>query len=220
MAPEVAEVLWQQREQFLDGGRPRSQKQIVTVMFTDLQGFTSVSEQLDPQVLMDWLNTYMDAIARTVMDHGGVVDDYFGDGVKVNFGVPVPRTSEEEIRQDALHAVRCALALEREMARINENMKARGLPNLRMRVGIYTGPVVAGTLGSAERMKYTTLGDTVNTAARLESYDKDLFLPHFGNSRVHAPALRRPVRDAEGRRADAQRQRDTRYCPLCARTER
>ena len=182
VAPEVAEVLWQQREQFLDGGRPRSQKQIVTVMFTDLQGFTSVSEQLDPQVLMDWLNTYMDGIARTVMDHGGVVDDYFGDGVKVNFGVPVPRTSEEEIRQDALHAVRCALALEREMARINENMKARGLPNLRMRVGIYTGPVVAGTLGSAERMKYTTLGDTVNTAARLESYDKDLFLPHFGNS--------------------------------------
>lgn len=182
VAPEVAEALWQQRDHFLDGGRPRSQKLIATVLFTDLQGFSGVSEKLDPQALMDWLNTYMEAITRTVMDHGGVVDDYFGDGVKVNFGVPVPRTTEEENRRDAVNAVNCAIALEQEMIRVNVSMKERGLPTLRMRVGIYTGPVVAGSLGSAERMKYTTLGDTVNTAARLESFDKSLSLPHLETS--------------------------------------
>ncbi len=179
VSPEVAESLWEQREQFLDGGRPRSQKVIATVLFTDLQGFTGASERMDPEALMTWLNTYMDAIAKTAMEHGGVVDDYFGDGVKVNFGVPVPRTSEAQIRQDAVNGVICALALEQQMRRLNATMKAENLPNLRMRVGIYTGPVVAGSLGSADRLKYTTLGDTVNTAARLESFEKDLFLPHL-----------------------------------------
>ena len=182
VSPQVAESLWHQRDQFLDGGRPRSQKLAATVMFTDLQGFTGVSEKLDPQALLDWLNTYMEAIARTVMEHGGVVDDYFGDGVKVNFGVPVPRTTEAEISQDAVNAVNCALALEEEMRRLNARMNEKNLPTLRMRVGIFTGPVVAGSLGSADRLKYTTLGDTVNTASRLESFDKELELPHLATS--------------------------------------
>ena len=124
----------------------------------------------------------MDAITRVVMGHGGVVDDYFGDGVKANFGVPVPRTSQAQVRADAVHAVDCALALEGEMVRLNAQMAKRGLPTNRLRVGIFTGSVVAGSLGSAERMKYTTLGDTVNTAARLESYDKRLELPQLGDS--------------------------------------
>ena len=182
VSPEVAESLWEQREQFLDGGRPRSQKLWVTVLFTDLQGFTSVSEKMDPQVLMDWLNAYMESVAKMVMEHGGVVDDYFGDGVKVNFGVPLPRTTDAEISQDAVNAVNCALSLEQEMVRLNALMKERGLPTLRMRIGIFTGPVVAGSLGSADRMKYTTIGDTVNTAARLESFDKELVLPHLATS--------------------------------------
>lgn len=179
VSPEVAESLWEQREQFLDGGRPRSQMITATLLFTDLAGFSGVSERLDPETLMDWLNAYMEAITRVVMDHGGVVDDYFGDGVKVNFGVPVPRTSEEEIRQDAVHAVDCALTLEGAMLELNASMQQRGLPTIRLRVGIHTGRVLAGSLGSAERMKYTTLGDNVNTAARLESYDKSLDLPRL-----------------------------------------
>jgi class 3 adenylate cyclase len=182
VSPQVAESLWQQRDQFLEGGRPRSQKLMATVMFTDLQGFTGVSEKLDPQALLDWLNTYMEAITSTVMEHGGVVDDYFGDGVKVNFGVPIPRATEAEIGRDAINAVMCALALEEEMRRLNTRMTERDFPTLRMRIGIFSGPVVAGSLGSADRMKFTTLGDTVNTASRLESYDKDLFLPHLGSS--------------------------------------
>ena len=132
---------------------------------------------------MGWLNTYLEMMTNTVMEHGGVVDDFFGDGVKINFGVPIPRETTEEICLDAVNAVTCALAMERKMIALNEKMAELGHQPLRMRIGIYTGPVVAGSLGSADRMKYTTLGDSVNTAARLESYDKDLVVPELASRR-------------------------------------
>jgi class 3 adenylate cyclase len=182
VSPEVAEVLWQQREQFLDGGRPRSQKLLITAMFTDLQGFSTISEKQSPEVLMGWLNSYLEMMTTTVMEHGGVVDDFFGDGIKINFGVPIPRETEAEIRQDAINAVNCALAMEQRMIEMNTKAAAQGQQPLRMRIGINTGPVVAGSLGSADRMKYTTLGDTVNTAARLESFSKEVDLSHLAAS--------------------------------------
>ncbi len=173
VSPEVAESIWRQRDQFLNDGRPRSQELMVTVLFSDLKGFTSVSERMDPQSLIDWLNTYMDSMTQLIMDHGGVVDDYAGDSIKANFGVPLPRTSQAEIGRDATNAVNCALAMESEILRLNSLWQEQRLPNVGIRIGIFTGPVVAGALGSSRRMKYTTVGDTVNTAARLESYDKD-----------------------------------------------
>ena len=154
---------------------------IVTVLFTDLEGYTGASEKMTPQVLMDWTNTYLDIMAQSVMKHGGVVDDYFGDAIKANFGVPIARTTEAEIKQDAVNAVNCALAMEKEMERLRRHWQERQLPTARLRIGIFTGPVVAGSLGTAERLKYTTLGDTVNTAARLESWDKDAWEPDFGD---------------------------------------
>ncbi|MBE0618718.1 MAG: CHASE2 domain-containing protein [Proteobacteria bacterium] len=173
VSPEIAEVLWEQRDQFLSGGRPRPQELTATILFSDLKGFTSASEQLPPPVLVEWLNDYLDAMTRLVMAHEGVVDDYAGDGIKANFGVPLARTGEEEIRRDAENAVRCALAMGRELQRLNRQASERDLPGVRIRIGIFTGPVVAGAIGSSERLKYTTIGDTVNTAARLESYDKE-----------------------------------------------
>ena len=122
---------------------------------------------------MDWMNEYIETMAQLVMKHGGVVDDYYGDAIKANFGVPLPRLSETEIKQDAINAVSCALAMEAEMRRLHAVWKQQGMPTARMRIGIFTGPAVAGSLGSAQRLKYTTVGDTVNIAARLESYDKD-----------------------------------------------
>jgi adenylate cyclase len=173
VSPEVAESIWRQRDQFLNDGRPRSQELMVTVMFSDLRGFTSVSEKMDPQSLIDWLNTYMDSMTQLIMDNGGVVDDYAGDSIKANFGVPLPRTSQAEIGKDALNAAKCALAMEGEILRLNSLWQDQRLPKVGIRIGIFTGPVVAGALGSSRRLKYTTVGDTVNTAARLESYDKD-----------------------------------------------
>ena len=174
VSPEIAEIIWQQRDQILEHGRPKPQKLIATVLFTDLQGYTSVSEKMDPQALIDWLNTYMESMAKVVMAHRGVVDDYAGDGVKANFGVPVPRINDKEIRQDAVNAVTCALAMEAELKRLNDLLRRQRLPTVGLRIGIFTGPVVAGSVGSRERLKYTTVGDTVNIASRLENLGKDL----------------------------------------------
>lgn len=174
VSKEVAGMIWAQRDQFLDNGRPRSQNLVATVFFSDLKGFTTVSEKMSPQELIDWLNTYMEAMAGLIMHFGGVVDSYSGDGIKADFGVPIPRQSTEEIRQDAQNAVSCALAMGQEMARLNTEWGAKGLPEVGVRVGIFTGPVVGGLLGSSQRLKYTTIGDTVNIASRLESYDKEL----------------------------------------------
>lgn len=174
VSKEVAESLWQQREQFLKNGRPRSQKLVMTAFFSDLRGFTTVSEKMDPQDLMDWLNIYMERMTGIIMAHGGIIDDFAGDGIKANFGLPLPEQNESVIRGDALSAVRSALDMEREMHRLNAHWREKGLPEVGMRIGIYTGPAVAGALGGFQRMKYTTIGDTINIASRLESYDKDL----------------------------------------------
>jgi adenylate cyclase len=175
VSKDVAHAIWTERHQFMHEGRLRSRRVYLTVLFSDLKGYTTASEQLDPEILMDWINEYMAAMARLVEEHGGVVDDYAGDGVKANFGVPVPRTGEEELDTDAVHAVECALAMSEAVETLNARWRARDLPAVRMRVGITSGPAVVGSLGSAERMAYKSLGDTINTAARLESFDKESF---------------------------------------------
>jgi adenylate cyclase len=179
---EVAEIIWQQRDQLLDGGRLRSQSLSATVLFTDLMGFTSVAEKRDPHAVMDWLNAYMEVMAQQVMNHGGVIDKYIGDSIMAIFGVPLPRTTEAEISQDAVNAVNCALAMERTLVELNGRWREQNLPTIGMRIGILTGPLVAGSLGSAHRLEYTVIGDTVNTASRLESFDKTVFAPDCSGS--------------------------------------
>ncbi|MDT7043023.1 adenylate/guanylate cyclase domain-containing protein [Candidatus Nitronereus thalassa] len=171
VSPEVANLIWQQRDQFFHDGRLRTQKQVVTALFADLEGFTPIAESFTPQQLMDWLNQYMELMATVVMKHQGVVDDYYGDAIKANFGVPFVRTTDSEIRQDAQNAVMSALEMKNEIIRLNMDLKAQALPPVRLRIGIFTGPVVAGSLGSSQRLKFTTVGDAVNIAARLESLD-------------------------------------------------
>jgi adenylate cyclase len=173
VSPDIAQALWDHRDELLAGRKPQSKKLVATVLFTDLVGFSTTSEGLDPAHLMDWLNEYMDGMARAVMDNHGVVEKYIGDSVMAVFGIPIPRTTAEEQAQDARNAVRCALAMERELVKLNEQWKARGLPIVGMRVGIHTGELVAGSLGSTERSEYTVIGDSVNTASRLESFDKE-----------------------------------------------
>ena len=175
VSPEVAESIWRQRERLVEGGHVRPRKLICTTLFSDLVGFSPLAEQMDPMELIEWLNVYMDRMTRLVMEHGGIVDDYAGDGLKASFGLPLPRSNEEEIKQDAVNAVRCALSMEREMKSINLRWRQQNFPTIRLRIGIFTGPLVAGSIGSSERMKYTTLGNTVNIASRLESYEKDRF---------------------------------------------
>jgi adenylate cyclase len=173
VSPDIAQAIWEQREEFLSGQRPRSRKLTATVLFTDLEGFTATSEKMEPALLMDWLNEYMEAMAGEIMAHQGVIEKYIGDAIMAVFGVPLPRTSQEQITRDARNAVRCALAMRAKLDELNVQWTERGLPSCGMRVGIHTGALVAGSLGSADRQEYTVLGDTVNTASRLESFSKE-----------------------------------------------
>jgi adenylate cyclase len=172
----VRDRLWQERDRFLDEGHLRAQRSCVTVLMSDLEGFTGASEALgDPGLVMRWLNDYMAQMVPAIESHGGVVDGYWGDAIKADFGAPVARETEEEIDRDALNAVHCAVAMGTLMRGLILTWRDRGLPPVRMRIGIFTGPVVIGSQGSPTRQKYTSLGDTVNTAARLESFDKEAF---------------------------------------------
>jgi adenylate cyclase len=176
LRPEVAKAIWDQRDQFIGpDDRPRAQSIVLTSLMSDLQGYTTASEAMGPEALMNWINDYMVIMANLVGDHGGVVDDYAGDGIKANFGFPIPSATEDAIGKDAHNAVNCALAMGVAMGRLNADWRARGLPTGRVRVGIFTGPAVVGILGGRKSMKYTTVGDTVNTAARLESFAKEDF---------------------------------------------
>jgi adenylate cyclase len=171
-SPEVADQIWRERDELLSGGRMRAQRLVATVLFVDMKGYTAQAEKMEPEELMDWVNEFMEPMARKVGEFHGVVDDYFGDGLKSNFGVPFPRKNEAEISEDARRAVRCALEMEQVLHRLNTEHRARGLPTIAMRLGIHTGPVVAGALGSENYFKYTTVGDVAVTAQRLESFDE------------------------------------------------
>lgn len=170
----VAKEIWRQRDQYLIAGRLVSQRVTATVLFTDLQNFTTISENMEPQALMNWLNEYMEKMVEIVeKQYGGQVNKFIGDAIMAVFGLPVPSLDEKAIANDAIRAIDCALAMRREMESFHQMWNANGQPVVRMRIGIFTGNLVVGSLGSVERQEYTVLGDTVNTASRLESFEKN-----------------------------------------------
>jgi adenylate cyclase len=173
VSPAIAESMWTHREEFMDGNRPRPQKLTATVLFTDFRNFSTVSENLQPTEVMEWVNDYMQSLARHIEAHGGFINKYMGDAIMAVFGFPAALTPDANIQQDATNAVRCALDMGTELCRLNDNWKKLGRSPVQMRVGIFSGPAVAGCIGSSERLEFTVMGDTVNTAARLESFDKD-----------------------------------------------
>jgi adenylate cyclase len=169
VSAEVADEIWRHREDFFKAGRPRPLRLDATVMFVDMRGYTKQSEKMDPELLLDWSNEFMDCMAGEVVRHGGVVDDYFGDGIKANFGVPIARLTREEVALDALHAVRCSIAMAHALEQLNVRLRERDLPTIQMKIGLDTGAAVAGSVGSADRLKYTVVGGVVVNAQRLES---------------------------------------------------
>jgi adenylate cyclase len=172
-SPEIADTLWQRRDELLEDGRLPGQQLTATLLFTDLRGFSSISEAYPPAQVLNWLNEYLDAMAQLVQKHQGIINKFTGDGIMAVFGVPIPHEMEAEIQQDAKNAVDCAIAMEKTLATLNQGWKTQGLPEIQMRVGIFTGPVVVGSLGSPIRLEYGVIGDGVNIASRLESLDKD-----------------------------------------------
>lgn len=173
VSPAIAESMWTQREEFIDGNRPRPQKLQATVLFTDFRNFSTVSEKLQPAEVMEWINNYMESLAQHIQVHDGFINKYMGDAIMAVFGFPQALTPQANVRRDASNAVQAALDMKNEMSRLNQQWEKMGLPPVQMRVGIFSGPAVAGCIGSTDRLEFTVMGDTVNTAARLESFDKD-----------------------------------------------
>lgn len=180
-SPEIAKALWQERSHLIDSGilPPRTVK--ATILFTDLKNFSTISEQKSSEELMIWLNEYLSEMTDIVLNYQGIVNKFTGDGVMAVFGIPVPRNSIEEIAIDAQNAVNCALAMGEHLSQLNQKWQQEGSPELKMRVGIYTGTVTVGSLGGKNRLEYGVIGDSVNIASRLESFEKDL---HPGICRV------------------------------------
>ncbi len=174
VSPQIANAIWRDRDTLLAQGRLKGQKLKATVLFTDIKNFSVLTNKLEPEELMDWLNEYMEAMSEVVLANGGVVDKFIGDAVMAVFGVPIPRTTEQAIANDAQAAVRCALEMATKLKSLNQRWLSQGRPTVTMRVGIATGTVVAGSLGGLQRLEYTTIGDCVNLAARLESFDKSI----------------------------------------------
>jgi len=177
VSKEIAESIWANRDSFLDGQRPLAQKLVVTVLFTDLKGFSAISEKMQPAQLYVWLNGYLGAMAQVIQNHGGVLKQFTGDGILALFGVPVPHTTRDLQAGDAVAAVKAALAMGQRLVELRREWQEAGLPPVSMRAGIYTGEVAAGSVGSDDRFEYAVIGDVVNTASRLESYDKTLADP-------------------------------------------
>lgn len=173
-SPEIAKALWDQRDELLNDGKLTGVILVATVMFMDIKGFTSISEKANsPEDLLKWLNELLEEVAHQVTIHKGIINKFTGDGAMAVFGVPLARTTPEAIAEDAQNCVKCALAFSEYLDRINADWQKRGLPSIQMRIGIFTGPVVAGSLGGKDRIEYGVIGDTVNTAARLEACEKE-----------------------------------------------
>ncbi|MGK7929151.1 MAG: CHASE2 domain-containing protein [Spirulina sp.] len=171
-SPEIAEALWRGRDNLLKAGKLPGVKLTATLLFLDIKGFSTVSEKMAPEDLLDWLNEILGAITQEVLSREGIVNKFTGDGVMAVFGVPMSRLLKAEVELDAQHAVECALAIDARLAEINQVCLEGNLPTIQMRIGIFTGPVVVGSLGGKDRLEYGVLGDTVNTAARLEACQK------------------------------------------------
>ena len=144
------------------GGR----KTDVTVLFTDIVGFTSIAERTEPAELVRVLGVYLDAMSGVIREHGGTVDKFIGDAIMAFWGAPRERSDH------ATRACRAALAMEQRLDELSKDWEKRGFPRLDTRFGINTGEVIVGNIGAPNRMNYTVVGDTVNLASRLEGLNR------------------------------------------------
>lgn len=140
--------------------------QTITVLFADIRGFTRISEHASPEKIVLLLNRYFSAMTDIIFAHGGTLDKYLGDGLMALFGAPTVTP------KDAANAIATAVAMQRRMLSINDELREEGFPEIGIGIGLHTGEVTVGYIGSERRSEYTAIGDAVNTASRLESNAK------------------------------------------------
>ncbi|WP_421980378.1 CHASE2 domain-containing protein [Roseibium sp.] len=170
LSPELSQEIWLQREQILIGGKPVPRRLTVSLLYADIAGSTRVSGGAEPEDFMDWMSTVLDALGADAADHRGFVEKYTGDGILVAFGAPLPNQVDCPERADARAACGCALAMRDTINRLNAQGKTSWPYHLR--IGLHCGEVFGGAIGGTHAMKYNLIGNTVNTAARIESFGK------------------------------------------------
>jgi adenylate cyclase len=147
-----------------DGLKLGGEKREVTILMSDLRGFTALAERLEPAEVVSLLNHYLSAMVEAIQRNGGTIDEIIGDAILVLFGAPVA------MEDAAQRAVRCALEMQKAMGGVNEHNLQRGWPEIEMGIALHTGEVVVGNIGSTKRSKYGVVGRTVNLTARIESF--------------------------------------------------
>ncbi len=188
--PELVEEMSRNPEHYSMEGRNAE----LTVLFSDIRGFTSISEGLEPKELTQLMNEYLGAMTSVIQDQRGTLDKYIGDAIMAFWGAPV---SDAE---HARHAVAAALRMNATLDELNRSLTARGWPELKIGIGLNTGTMTVGDMGSPVRKAYTVMGDAVNLASRLESLTKQ-----YGVGILVGEATRRAVRDVVFREIDRVR---------------
>ena len=145
-----------------DGLDMGGQLQTVCILMADIRGFTTISESLPPQQVVKILNNYLGVMADTIMAHNGTVDEFIGDAILALFGAPV------SAKDDSDRAILCALDMQSKMEEINHLNQEQGLPKIEIGIGLNTGEVIAGNIGSSNRAKYGVVGHAVNVTSRIE----------------------------------------------------
>ena len=160
LSAEVAQSLLSRPEALKLGGEKRR----VSLLMSDIRGFSTVSESLPPETVVEILNIYLGRMAEVISQYGGTIIEYIGDAIFVVFGAPLQQDD------DALRAVACATAMQLAMAGVNEELKTMGIRRLEMGIGLHTGEVVIGNIGSERRAKYGAVGSHVNLVGRIEAW--------------------------------------------------
>lgn len=163
--PRIVEELTEHPDRLKLGGVRMN----CTVLFCDVKNFSTISEKMDPEQLTRLMNAFFDPVCQAIMSEGGYVDKLIGDAVMAVFGAPAPTEDH------AVQACRAAIAMQKVVHGLEPKFqKEFGIKEFKLRIGVHTGPVVVGNMGTSQRLNYTVMGDTVNLASRLEGANKDL----------------------------------------------
>jgi len=168
VSADVAAEIWRNRDTIVLAGEER----VATILFSDIRSFTAITAGVPSQQVLAWLNRYLTEMGDVIKKNRGFLNKFIGDGIMVVFGAPL----SEGPREDACRAVRCAIEM---LARVDQwnAAKAPGDPQLKIGIGIHTGEVTAGNVGSPDRLEYSVIGETVNLASRLEALTKEFKTP-------------------------------------------
>jgi adenylate cyclase len=166
VAPDVAREIWKRRKELFLAGEER----MATVLFSDIRSFTALTAGKPSQAVLSWLNNYLTAMDEVISIEAGFLNKFIGDGLMVLFGVPLSHGVEE----DAIRAVRCAVRMHQRVQELNAaHVGERDYAAIKIGVGVHTGLLTCGSVGSSNRLEYSVIGETVNLASRLESLTKD-----------------------------------------------